>query len=485
MTMTTENDEISKQFEVISINDSKDESKEPVVPHERQVVDDVIAIWKEDSSTETLGGAKLHGLVKNRHPNWSLSDKRVKALLKKFGLANNPDQQYCYASEISSFPDPNLILPDKTKLISTNKRGKGLFAKCDIKKGNLIWEEPPYFFIPPLANLKLVKSGRACSYCGKLLSQTARSSAGASVLRGLDCNVCSEMWCSQECKKIDSHLHGTLKHLRGKQKKINSQAFLDLEEYCIKEQWNALYAVTLIYSKILEDKTEDQIRYFKSMARVSQEIRYKALNSSAGMFDNMQGGALFVHEQQENLWKEGYKMFSNVFPLAVENGDIDYEEFMLMLGSYNINNLDSCIFRIQSHLNHCCEPSVDVNTSTRSRLEGIKVYAGRDIKANEELTTTYVNPGHTVQQRQRELRANWGFNCSCHKCKNDLKEQHRRKSGSSSHQIEHKSDIKAMLEDTKKQIGEDGIELDIPLDANGERRKSVRFDDKVIAVGDS
>lgn len=484
---------VDKGVEVLTINDSRPETDELIVPHERQVVDDVIAIWKEYPDTESMGAGKLHAFVRSRHPNWSLSEKRVKTLLKKFGLSNNADQQFNYASEITSTANPALELPDNVKVLMTSKRGKGLYAKTNISKGSLIWEEKPMFFIPPLANLKLIKSSKACTYCGKLL--TSRNSSGPSILRGLDCNACPELWCSIACKKLDQ-LHPALKHLtkNGSKRKINGEAYLELEDYCIKEQWNALFAIALIYANILEDKTDKKLPYFKSMARVSQEIRNKALNPSVGSNDSFGGGALFVQEQQETLWKEGFETFSNVFPLATQNGDIDYREFLMMLGAYNINNLDFCVYAIHSHLNHNCDPSVTVETSPTARTEGIKVFAARDIKANEELTTTYVNPSHTVSQRQRELRANWGFTCSCVKCKNDTKVQHRRQSSSSHNNnggknnggnddsMNDKSNIRKMLADTKEALGESGIELDIPTDPNtGERRKSVRFDEKVIA----
>ena len=76
------------------------------------------------------------------------------------------------------------------------------------------------------------------------------------------------------------------------------------------------------------------------------------------------------------------------------------------MGTYNINNLDSNVFLIQSHLNHNCSPNTSVETEMQ-RTDGLKVFAARDIKSGEELTTTYVNPSHTVHQRQRELRVNW------------------------------------------------------------------------------
>ena len=77
---------LSDKIEVISINDSKPESDAIVVPHERQIVDSIIEIWKLDPETENLGISKLHAILKRKHGNWSVSEKRVKTLLKKFGF---------------------------------------------------------------------------------------------------------------------------------------------------------------------------------------------------------------------------------------------------------------------------------------------------------------------------------------------------------------------------------------------------------------
>lgn len=469
---------IEQKIEVLSINDSTpDDSKPgPIIPHERQIMDTVIAIWKEDPLNETLGIAKLHAKVRAKHENWTVSEKRVKTVLKKFGLLPTNGSQFTYANEIKSEETPDIDLPENVQIIMTSKRGKGLYAKRNIAKGDLIWEETQLFFIPPLANVNLIKSGKACSYCGNLL----HGSTAGTVLKGLDCTICPEVWCSQECKRNDSQLHGLLKHnvynphRLSSGKLINAEAFLDLQNYCLSEQWNALFAIAMIQANIVMDRSKTKGKQFNAMARVSQDIRYKALNSSAGTFDNFQGGALFVEEQQERLWKEGHAKFSAVFPRS----NVSYKEFLLMMGTYNINNLDSCIYLTQSHLNHTCDPNTSVETDIVSRTNGLKVYAVRDIRAGEELSTTYVNPVHTVQQRQRELRVNWGFLCGCTKCKSDLKEQQRRRSSSVK---ENASDIRSMLAGAKVQ---GDFELEVPSDFGGERRKSVRFDEKVIAVAE-
>lgn len=475
--------DLELKVEILDINDHVEEPIEPIVPHERQIVDDVITIWKEDPSLESLGVPKLHAKVKSRHQNWSLSEKRLRTLLKSYGLVSNT-QQFTYASDITSKLDPTGKLPSKVKVTMTAKRGKGLYAKTQVKKGELIWEEKPYFFVPALANINLIKSGKACTYCAKLLTQ--RSSSGLSALRGLDCNVCPELWCSKECKTLNT-LHSKLKHNMfshsGKSKTtemIDAVGFVALEDYCFKEQWNALYAIAIIYAEIITDKTGEKEEFFQSMARVSQATRYKAINSSAGSFDSMQGGALFVMEQQEALWKEGYQKFLSVFPSA--SSSISYEEFMFMLGTYNINNLDSCIFHTQSHLNHNCLPNTDVQVSTVSRTGSLKVYAARDIRSGEELTTSYVNPSHTLHQRQRELRVNWGFVCGCQRCKDEAKEQHRRKSSHGANGKESASDVRSMLKDMKNQLGDSEIELEDSPAYGCERRKSVRFDEHVVSV---
>lgn len=472
--------ELEAKIEVVKINDKEPEVEADIVPHERQVVDAVIALWKEDASTESLGAGKLHSIIKKKHPNWTVSEKRVKALLKKFGLSPAADaSQFTYANDITSQVTPDITLPEKVNLVMTAKRGKSLYAKKALSKGELIWEETPLFLIPLLTHYELILNSKACTNCGKMCNDTSRAMSGTTILKGLDCSTCPEIWCSQVCKLTNQVVHSSLKHGgRASKRHINPEAFHRLTEYCIKEQWNALYAITLIYAEALLDRTGIKGKQFKAMARVSQQVRYKALNSSAGAFDSLQGGALFVEEQQEKLWEQGFKLFVDVFPSASPQ-DLHYEEFLYMMGTYNINNLDSSIFLIQSHLNHTCSPNTSVETSDK-KYEGLKVYAARDIKAGEELTTTYVNPSHTVQQRQRELRVNWGFVCKCQKCKEDLDTQQRRKSSTSALQKE-RSEIKKLLEQTGKELGSDN-ELEIPLDYNGERRKSVRFDEKVVKV---
>lgn len=87
---------------------------------------------------------------------------------------------------------------------------------------------------------------------------------------------------------------------------------------------------------------------------------------------------------------------------------------------------------LQSNLNHSCEPNVHIDfpsappaTSTTPGnsylLNPISVVAAKEIKQDEELTISYVNPEWSYDKRQFELKTNWGFACACPKCEKEAK----------------------------------------------------------------
>lgn len=497
------------RIEILSINDRAPDAGVLITPNEYMVVNEVIQLWKQDPATESLGIAKLHALVKQSQPSWSVLEKRLKTLLKKYNLLANQPKLY-YANEITSKETPHLELPNKIRLQNAKNKGKGLYALTSIPKDTLLWEEKPFIFIPPMDHIKLMRSGKACCYCGKLLQ--ARGFDANSFLNGLDCKHCDELYCLVGCKKNDV-LHPVLNHKKGKPPLVDPKKWAAYEEFCLENRWTAAFAVGLIRVHELYDKLGVVSEQFAAFARVSQEIRYKASDSSAGAFDATGGGggALFVKEQQELLWKKGHEMFNQIFEVnapkdVIASRQLLYEDYLVYIGTYNINNIES-LYLIQSHLNHNCTANVDVRVidSARRLCDGIRVYSARDLKAGEELVTLYVNPSHSVHQRKRELRVNWGFNCTCAKCKEEEKEAQRVQSSGklspavptqstqateSPEETQKKpkrtsmrksgefSSIKEMLEGAE---GEGEFELSEQEQPTG-RRKSVRFDEKVVAV---
>lgn len=475
----------ANDFVVIAINDKTEGKDELCAPNETQIIDFVSALWKEDPLTEALAISKLHQILKGKHPRWTFSEKRLKNAMRMSGLLVSADQElFVYSDRIKSFITPNSQIPDSVEIKMTKDRGNGVYAKTMIKKGDLIWQEAPLFLIPPLAHASLISFGKACTYCGGSTNDISRSKAGISVLKGLDCNWCQDVWCSPHCKKANAALHPFLKHpsqnRQLSRKFINLSAFFELVHFCVQNQWSSLHAVTLIHANTLLDKAHGKGVIFESMASVSQLVRYQAAKSSAGAFDPLHGGISHDLYDQEALWREGYLKFCEVFPAMDDIQMISFQEFLLLLGRYSLNAFDSSIYQLQSQLNHDCSPNVEVLTSLK-RFEGISVVAAQDIPSGLELTMAYVNLCHTVQQRRRELRVNWGFLCNCRKCEADLKIQQRRKSSSGSFSDD-RHDLQAFLRSTLEPSEAIEFELGMPTDFNGQRRKSVRFDDKVIKV---
>ncbi|KAK4618381.1 SET domain-containing protein 5 [Fulvia fulva] len=78
------------------------------------------------------------------------------------------------------------------------------------------------------------------------------------------------------------------------------------------------------------------------------------------------------------------------------------------------------LFLTYSRVNHSCRPNL-ANTYNAT-LGMLTVHATRDIKAGEELTTTYILNVRTKEQRQEQLQTGWGFKCQCELCTGHDKE---------------------------------------------------------------
>ncbi|CAN6606064.1 histone-lysine N-methyltransferase Set5p [Trichomonascus vanleenenianus] len=405
-------------------------------PHEREVIGTVLHLWNDTPALETLSATKLLQVIKFQHPTWSLSEKRLKTILKQHSLTPqaSTSDQFTYVKQTRSKPMPGLEMPKGVKLQTTKARGKGLYATKVIPEGDLLWEEEPLLVVPPVDNVTLMRKALACAYCGRTFR-----------LASSECPQCAAKWCSPKCKKMDtSTIHAALWH-DSKHTKVDLSKWVRYEEFCLENDgWAAAYAYGRMavstlksHSKPGEISLKDKL---DALAEVRQDIRQQAV----GQATTSLGGGGLVGEQHEALWHKGHELLQDAVKSAA---DISYEEYLYGLGRYNMNNVDGNIYALHSHLNHSCEPNAKVDVV--SRTSGIKVVALRDISANEELTVTYVNPSDPLNKRRNELRVNWGFICMCPRCK---REEHE-------------------INETAEKYLEGKIEFE------QERRKSVRFED--------
>lgn len=439
-------------------------------PEDREVVQAVVDIWKADPRTEALGIPKLHTVIKIRHPDWVLSANRVKACLKTADIMpqtqNNHAQQQ-YAKMIKSKETPDLDIAEvtqgKVKLVTTKAKGKGLHAVRDIKKGTEIWSEKPMVQVIPLELLRIVRQSMACAYCGRPFQMRGEIEHNSHVNRGppgtTSCLAgCKARYCDVECRTSDI-AHSAMWHSTPNSK-IQYSDWIKFENYCLEKTWMGAYAYGVIVltcirqegkgKKNNSNKTNSPIlrTQFESLATVGHDVMHKA--TTQGTEVDADGSPA---EQAEVQWQTAYKLLAAAVHRIY---DLSYEEFLRGVGAYCLNNTDDALFALQSHMNHSCEANAGYQWGAR-RSEGIKVVAETDIKAGEELTTTYVNSDLDVTEREAHLLRSWGFICGCPRCKRERKE------------------LEVVEVDSAGYIKS-------PPTTERSRRKSVRFDDQMTQV---
>jgi hypothetical protein len=455
-------------IQIVDINDKlaePDNGSEQISPTEDQVVEEIQQFFRYDPLNQYLSTIKLHALIKGKHQTWSLSEKRLKLIMKNNNLKNQLQQDQ-YLDKIE-YPATSKPLPKELFSKFNELKGYSLHVSTNFRKDELIFtESKPVFFIPQLDHLNLTKASKACTYCGSLLSSLDHTSKKASFLNHLDCNNCNELWCSPDCKKKDK-LHNLLKHNASKSNHlISSKNFDKFAMFCFENGvLQDLYAIAIIKSYFKIDDSLKDI-YFSEFAKVGEDVRYGIKHPNSKI-------------EEDEIYLKAFELFNEIFI----NDLIEWDEFLLMLGIYNLNNYECSIFQIQPLINHDCEPNVRIELSEDKLNNGIKIIANRDIKENEQLTISYVNPHFDMNSRLKQLRLNYGFICHCDKCQNDDKVLQRRKSSNAQH-LNSLKEFKELMKNSK--VNE--FDLNLP---NGdefgetERRKSVRFNEKVIAVNES
>ena len=124
----------------------------PTIPQESELINALISLKNKEPS---LGISKVHALLLQTHPEWTVSEKRTKKILQNHGLvlsdAMPPD-----SAEPRIFPSSQIIdrldvsqWTPKVKVKYFNKKkGKGLVAENGIEVGEHIWKEDPIIIAP-------------------------------------------------------------------------------------------------------------------------------------------------------------------------------------------------------------------------------------------------------------------------------------------------------------------------------------------------
>ena len=131
----------------------------PISPPEDDLKTTVVSLKKEHPA---LGIAKLHALLLSENPAWTVSEKRLRRILRNLLEEPHPHQDQQQQLEFAT-PGGSHVYPSSTLVEGLDvarwttavevkyfnrERGKGLVAKEPISKGQVVWKEDPFIIAP-------------------------------------------------------------------------------------------------------------------------------------------------------------------------------------------------------------------------------------------------------------------------------------------------------------------------------------------------
>ncbi|RXW15364.1 hypothetical protein EST38_g10490 [Candolleomyces aberdarensis] len=347
------------------------------------------ALVELKAQNPSLGITKIHALLLKQHPDWAVSEKRTKKILKMEGLTSSAIP-----------PDPNVVYPT-SRLVPTldvnkwttkvrvkmfdKRKGKGLVATTDIQEGEMVWKEDPFVIAAEWDIYDLQVTGQASrsAKVHPLLCQ-AQNPACAPLVKFIR---------EREWMALNALTHCVSRVLLANQ----------YDEATLRADWDVMKGLAAL-------GMEERAKYSFNQAEPDRATWKKAHQLIVQAFKEPKNPA-----DQKKL----AKLLKKPLPLEVDQEFFEYDPgFLKNLGKMSLNlEAHGGLYTLHSHLNHSCAPNCSArHNEKRTALSRISIIAKRPIAPGEELTVTYVNPELPYRSRQDELQA-WGFgSCKCDRC---------------------------------------------------------------------
>ncbi|KAI6126309.1 hypothetical protein EDD16DRAFT_313552 [Pisolithus croceorrhizus] len=387
----------------------------------------------------TLGVAKIHTLLLDTNPTWSVSEKRVRRVLQEEGLlingiAGNASEK---ANDNENGAKSTRVYPSSSlnKSLDVNKwskkievryfdaiKGKGLVATEQIAQGEVIWKEDPFILAPEWEIYDLQVSSRACGFCSTIIRD--RSLLHVPCQASTTSTPCPAIFCNRLCRLQSDKVHPLLCPAR-------NQASIPLLAFARKAEWLAVHALAQCTSRLLlasqadDDSLDVDLQVVQSLAVLGMEERFRTLIDQGVEPDRetwQKAFELYLQAFKEPKTaleqKKLAKILRKPIPESLQKELFGYDAFLRGLGRISLNlEAHGGLYRLHSHLNHSCSPNTSVrHLDQRNALSRITIIAKTDINAGDELLISYTDPSCDFRTRRRRL-AEWGFGpCQCGRC---------------------------------------------------------------------
>uniref|UniRef100_A0A7N6C394 Protein-lysine N-trimethyltransferase SMYD5 n=1 Tax=Anabas testudineus TaxID=64144 RepID=A0A7N6C394_ANATE len=289
-------------------------------------------------------------------------------------------------------------------------KGKGLFARRSIKKGDTIFMERPLVSAQFLWNA--LYKYKACEYCLRALETAEENARRLSGNPGLSlphpelcrvrpelhqaCPHCQVMYCSNECRQAAADQYHRALCLGPSQE--------DPDHPINKLQDGQLALLHSLFTAALYDDhlsrwfvPEGFRSLFALVGTNGQGIGTSSLSQWVHACDALELPAQ-QREQLDSFIDQLYK------DIEKETGDF-------------LNCEGSGLFLLQSSCNHSCIPNAEASFPNNNFL--LHLSALSDINPGEEICISYLDccqRDRSRHSRHKILRANYLFVCSCPKC---------------------------------------------------------------------
>jgi len=360
------------------------------------------------------------------------------------------------------------------KFIS-DRKGRGLLAKTDLRKGTIILEEKPLVSAQFLWNKHCGYS--ACEHCLAALETASdnlrRLTKDSSISlpftefdvvhesSHVECPHCRLRYCSAVCREEAWRLHHQLLCLGPAQiDELHPSNVLDelWKNSHFPPETASIHFVTRILAMIrLNPEFKKLLAVFSQGSRSDDgqllhklfgdhfESRREEIRLAIASFLEFEEAAEFLSPSGfaslltligsnsqgvgTNSFTSWYRNFESSSLAEDEKNVVEalvdevYEKIEIATGTDFMNNEGAALYRLQSACNHSCDPNAEVTFPQNNNC--LALVALRDIAAGEEICISYLEEcqrSRSRHSRQKHLRENYVFLCQCDKCELEMDE---------------------------------------------------------------
>ncbi|KAK9467228.1 hypothetical protein V1512DRAFT_262251 [Lipomyces arxii] len=269
-------------------------------------------------------------------------------------------------------------LPPTVERKRIAKFGYGLVAKRGIKKNSDIFRKIPALSVP-ITELRPT----ICSYCFGIKLQTEDFVSPATVKILIQCPDCKlTYYCSKTCKEADSELHKS-----GECQSLSKMGRIP-----------PTYVLLIIRVIFLSGPARRKFygamdNMMSHLERLKLESRFEAMEVITRGTVEYTGTLLLYEQLLEIMAKLNVNSASVTNPLFEPIGAMIDPEFAL--------------------INHSCDPNCMLMFDKNMMI----LRTMRDIDASEQITISYVDNAHPMNERRRHILETYFFDCQCSSCK--------------------------------------------------------------------